>query len=192
MSMPQVVRTHYEKVVCACCFLFLFVNMGFASTSFGVYQPYIVEVVGNTAGSVVLACRTLTSLVCMLLVNRYYTRLDCRRGVLVATLLTAVGFGVFSQARSTALFCLGAVFTGAGYGLGGMVCMTTLVGRWFRDHVGTAVGIASAGSGMASLIVSPVAARIIHASSLSAAFLCESAIAALIGAVVFVLLARTA
>ena len=129
MSMPQVVRAHYEKVVCACCFLFLFVNMGFASTSFGVYQPYIVEVVGNTAGSVVLACRTLTSLVCMLLVNRYYTRLDCRRGVLVATLLTAVGFGIFSQARSTVLFCLGAVFTGAGYGLGGMVCMTTLVGR---------------------------------------------------------------
>ena len=188
MSMPQVVRAHYEKVVCACCFLFLFVNMGFASTSFGVYQPYIVEVVGNTAGSVVLACRTLTSLVCMLLVNRYYTRLDCRRGVLVATLLTAVGFGVFSQARSTALFCLGAVFIGAGYGLGGMVCMTTLVGRWFHDHVGTAVGIASAGSGMASLIVSPVAARIIHASSLSAAFLCESAIAAVIGVVVFVLL----
>lgn len=188
MSMPQVVCAHYEKVVCTCCFLFLFVNMGFASTSFGVYQPYIVEVVGNTAGSVVLACRTLTSLVCMLLVNRYYTRLDCRRGVLVATLLTAVGFGIFSQARSTVLFCLGAVFTGAGYGLGGMVCMTTLVGRWFRDHVGTAVGIASAGSGMASLIVSPVAARIIHASSLSAAFLCESAIAAAIGAAVFVLL----
>ena len=188
MGMPQFIRAHYEKVVCACCFLFLFVNMGFASTSFGVYQPYIVEVVGNTAGSVVLACRTLASLVCMLFVNRYYTHLDCRRGVLVATLLTAVGFALYSQARSVALFCLGAVFTGSGYGLGGMVCMTTLVGRWFHDHVGTAVGIASAGSGMASLIVSPIAARIIHASSLSTAFLCEAALAAVIGVVVFAFL----
>ena len=188
MGMPRFIRAHYEKVVCACCFLFLFVNMGFASTSFGVYQPYIVEVVGNTAGSVVLACRTLASLVCMLFVNRYYMHLDCRRGVLVATLLTAVGFALYSQARSVALFCLGAVFTGSGYGLGGMVCMTTLVGRWFHDHVGTAVGIASAGSGMASLIVSPIAARIIHASSLSTAFLCEAALAAVIGVVVFAFL----
>lgn len=188
VALPNFVHAHYEKVVCACCFVFLFVNMGFPSTSFGVYQPYIVEVVGNTSGSLVLACRTFSSLVCMLFVDRFYTRLDCRAGVLVATLLTAAGFAAYAAAHDLAGFCLGAALSGAGYGLGGMVCMTTLVGRWFRDHVGTAVGIASAGSGMASLLVSPIAAQLIQARSLSFAFACEGVFAALSGLAVFALL----
>lgn len=188
VALPNFVRAHYEKVVCACCFLFLFVNMGFSSTSFGVYQPYIAEVVGDTAGSLVLACRTLSSLVCMLFVDRFYARLDCRTGVFAASMLTAAGFAAYAAAHDLAGFCLGALLSGAGYGLGGMVCMTTLVSRWFRDHVGTAVGVASAGSGMASLLVSPTVARIVAASSLSTAFLCEAGAAALIGVVVFALL----
>ena len=43
-------RAHYEKVICACCFLVLFTNIGLPSTSFAVYQPYIVAIpdVGDT------------------------------------------------------------------------------------------------------------------------------------------------
>jgi predicted MFS family arabinose efflux permease len=178
---------HYEKVICACCFLFLFTNIGFASTSFGVYQPYIVEVVGDTAGSIVLASRTLASLLSMFFVNRYYFRLGCRKGVLIATLLTAAGFLLYSQATGMLTFCLAASLTGMGYGLGGMVCMTTLISRWYHDNVGTAVGVATAGSGVSTLVISPLAAQIIAASSLSTAFLCEACLAALIGAVVFTL-----
>lgn len=184
----SVMKRHYEKVVVCCCFLFLFVNVGFPSTSFNVYQPYIVDVVGDTNGSIVLACRTLASLLSIFFVNRYYLRLDCRLGVLVATMLTAAGFVLYAFACDTPMFCLGAAVSGIGYGLGGMVCMTTLVGRWFRDDVGAAVGVASAGSGMASLVISPLAARVIHATSLSTSFLCEAALAALIGLATFALL----
>lgn len=178
---------HYEKVICACCFLFLFTNVGFASTSFGVYQPYVAEAVGDTGASLVLASRTLASLLSMFCVNRYYFKLGCRKGVFLATLLTACGFVLYSQAHGMAGFCVAAVLTGMGYGLGGMVCMTTLIGRWFKDNVGTAVGIATAGSGVSTLVVSPLAARIIEASSLSTAFLCEAGLAAVLGIVVFLL-----
>ncbi len=178
---------HYEKVICACCFLFLFTNVGFASTSFGVYQPYVAEAVGDTGASLVLASRTLASLLSMFFVNRYYFKLGCRKGVFAATLLTSLGFVLYSQAHGMGGFCAAAVLTGMGYGLGGMVCMTTLIGRWFKDNVGTAVGIATAGSGVSTLVVSPLAARIIEASSLSTAFLCEAGLAATLGVVVFLL-----
>ena len=53
-------KQHYEKVICACCFLLLFTNVGLASTSFSVYQPYLVELpgVGHSGGSIVISIRT--------------------------------------------------------------------------------------------------------------------------------------
>ena len=56
-------KQHYEKVICACCFLLLFTNVGLASTSFSVYQPYLVELpgVGHSGGSIVISIRTFIS-----------------------------------------------------------------------------------------------------------------------------------
>ena len=181
---------HYERVVCACCFLFLFVNIGLPSTSFNVYQPYIVAVpgVGDTGGSMVLAVRTFVSLVCMFLVTKWYGFFDCRLGVFVACLLTATGFVIYGFADSLPLFFAGAAIAGAGYGLGGMVCMTLLVGRWFESNVGTAVGIAACGSGVASVLMPVVAHMLIENFSLSVSFWFEAAVALAVGLLVVLLL----
>lgn len=183
-------RGHYALVVCACCFLFIFVNIGLPSTSFNVYQPYLVAVegVGDTGGSLILAVRTFVSLLCMLVVGRYYDLLDCRRGICLACALTAVGFVLYGVADSLLLYCLAAAFAGAGYGFGGMVGMTMLVSRWFAGDVGKAVGFAAVGSGVASFTIPMVATAVIHAASLSAAFFFEALLAAVVGALMLVLL----
>lgn len=176
-------------VVVACCFLILFVNTGFASTSFNVYQTYIVQLpgVGDVGGSVVVTVRTLVSLVCMFFTGMYYRLIDTRVGVLVAMLLTSAGFAVYGLSDGMVGLCVGAALTGAGYGLGGMVASTYLIGNWFHGHVGTMAGIATMGSGAASVVVPMVAVQIVHACSLSAAFFAESAAALAIALVVFAL-----
>lgn len=40
------IKQHYEAVVAVCCFLILFTNVGLPSTSFSVYQPYLVDLPG--------------------------------------------------------------------------------------------------------------------------------------------------
>ena len=52
-------KQNYPKIISACCFLFLFVNVGMPSTSFSVYQPYLVQLVGDSGGALVLSVRTL-------------------------------------------------------------------------------------------------------------------------------------
>lgn len=42
---------------------------------------------------------------------------------------------------------MASVFTGLGYGLGGMVASTMLISRWFSANMATAAGIAAVGSG---------------------------------------------
>ena len=183
-------KRHYDKVIVACSFLFVFVNVGIASTAFSVHQPYLVAIegVGDTGGSLILSVRTLTSLLAMLVVDRYYNLLDVRRGVLVASLCTAGGFAVYSIAANLQTFMAGAVLLGFGYGFGGMVAMTYLANRWFASGIGGVVGFVSMGSGIASIVMPLVVVRIIEASSLSAAFLFESGTACVIGLIVFALL----
>lgn len=183
-------KRHYEKVIAGCCFLFIFVNIGLASTAFSVHQPYIVAIegVGDTGGSLILSVRTLVSLVAMLAVNRYYRLCDVRLGVFIASLLVGAGFFVYSLADSLAVFFTGAVLLGLGYGFGGMVAMTHLANRWFSSNIGGVVGFASMGSGVASIVMPLVLVRVIESSSLSTAFLVESATAVVVGVLVFALL----
>ncbi len=184
------IRQHYEKVIVGCCFAFLFVNVGFASTAFAVHQPYIValEGIGDTGGSLILSARTLVSLLATIVVDRYYRLFDVRLGVLIASLCTAAGFVVYSFAASLPVFFVGAVLLGLGYGFGGLVAMTLLANRWYAEGIGGAVGFATMGSGAASIVMPLVVVRVIEAFSLSAAFLMEGAIAAVIGVIVFALL----
>lgn len=186
-------KKHYERLICLCCFLIFFVNIGLPSTSFNVFQPYLAAepAVGNTGGSVILATRTLVSFICMFFVDRYVSALGARRGAALATLLTSVGFFLYSLATTMPGYIVGAVFAGAGYGLGGMVVVTLITRRWFATGVGAAVGIATMGSGMSSLLLSPIVARIIEGTSLTWGFRFESLIAFILGVIIFALLRDT-
>ncbi len=178
--MIEAIKRHYEKIICACCFLLLFTNVGLASTSFSVYQPYLVELpgVGHSGGSIIISIRTFISLIAMFFVARYYDKLDCRKGVGFASFCIGVGFVLYALNTSNHVgLCIGSVFTGLGYGLGGMVASTMLIGRWFKDHVATAAGIAAVGSGVAAVVVPPVVVALESALSLSSAFAAEGVLA---------------
>lgn len=185
--MAGMLKRHYEKVIVACAFLFIFVNLGLASTAFSVHQPYIVAMdgIGDTGGSLILSARTLTSFICMFFVDRFYAALDVRRGVSLMCLSVACGFTVFAFADSLPAFMAGAVLMGVAYGMGGAVASTFVMNRWFSSGIGSAVGIAAMGSGLCSIAMPLVVVQVIESASLSAAFLLEAAIALVIAFVVF-------
>ncbi len=191
VQIPQGIKNHYEKVICACCFIILFTNIGLPSTSFSVYQPYLVEIpgVGHAGGSIIISIRTFVSLVAMFFVARFYRVFDCRLGVFISSLCVGLGFALYALfANSYAGLCVASIFTGLGYGLGGMVASTMLISRWFSSNMATAAGIAAVGSGVAAVVMPSCVVEIIKATSLSVAFGLESALACFMGLLVFVLL----
>lgn len=181
---------HYEKIITLCCFLIMFCNVGLPSTSFSVYQPYIVAIpgVGDTGGSIVIGTRTLVSLICMVFVGRFYARFDVRKGCFIAALCTTAGLVVFGFAHSLPALCLAAAIAGAGYGLGGMIGCTLLINRWFKTDVGTAMGITAVGSGVASILIPIAAENIITAWGLFTSFWMEAALAIILALVILTLL----
>lgn len=116
MQIPLGIKSHYEKIICACCFLILFTNIGLPSTSFSVYQPCLVEIpgVGHAGGSIIVSIRTFISLLAMFFVAKFYRLLDCRLGVLVSSLCVGVGFALYSFfAESFVGLCVASVFYGS-------------------------------------------------------------------------------
>ena len=179
MRQPAFIKRHYHTIITVCCFLILFLNTGLPSTSFNVYQSYLVRLdgIGDFGGSLIVTIRTFISLIAIFFVNAYYKKVDLRRGILLASFLTAIGFFIYGFADSIEVYCIGSLFTGAGYGFGGLVAVTLLIGNWYRGHVGTIVGIASMGSSVASIVIPIGVAAIISVTALSTAFLSEAVLA---------------
>lgn len=186
-------RKHYERIIVACAFLLLFVNVGFTSTAFSVYQSYIVELpgVGNVGGSLVVTIRTLVALVCMFFTGFYFNHVKPRIGFFVATMCTVASFVLFAFAQNIGGMCVASVLAGVGYGLGGMVASTYLVGNWFRGKVGSVSGIVTMGSGVAAIFIPMLAGWLIEAFSLSTAFFVEAMIALAIAVAVLVFVRST-
>ena len=93
------IKKHYQTIIVACAFTLLFVNTGFTSTSFSIYQSYIVDIpgVGDVGGSVVVTVRTFVSLICM-----FFTG-----GLCVASAFAGIGYGFGGMVASTYLIATG-------------------------------------------------------------------------------------
>ena len=166
-------KINYNQVICICGFLFMFVNMGLASTAFPVFQPYInaLPEIGDTYGSWVVAIRMLAAFLATFVSATFYNKLDCRIGVPVASLMVAAGYTTYCLGDSFVFYCIGSIFLGSAYGLGGTVAITLLVGRWFIYRKSIVLAIGSMGSGFASIILPPIATFLITTFSLKASYM---------------------
>lgn len=183
-------KSRYAFVIAFCCFLMMFVNVGMVATAFNVYQPYIVKLpgVGDTGGSIVISFRMLVSALAIVFVVGYYHMIDLRAGISLSIFFASIGFFLFGFAQGLPGLLLASVFTGMGYGLGGVVAMTYAINRWFANDVATVVGVTATGSGLAAIVMAPLVTFVAENVSLSWAFWTEAAISAVFAAVSFVLL----
>lgn len=166
----------------------MFISTGMVVNTLTVYLPYILTEYGltNAEGSLINTIRCLASLGSMFFVERYYEKLGLRRGTALAMGLCVLSYVFYGLVRSFPGFCLGAVIGGIGCSLGGIVAATIAVDAWFSGSRGTAMGLCTAGSGLAMVVLPPVLTKILEASGVSAAFMAEAAMMAVLSA--FVLL----
>ncbi len=164
-------------LVCVGCTLLLFCTVGLTTSSFSVYQPYLIEIIGlsNTQASMVVTVRTLFSLLGVFAVQKYLNLVGLRRGLIMMNLLAALSFFIFGLSRDYLSCCIAAALLGLCYGLGGTVSVSIAIKRVFTKHQTLALGIASAGTGFATIVWPPIATALISAFSLSHALWFEAA-----------------
>ena len=97
-------------------------------------------------------------------------------------------FLLFAAAKSLAAYNFAGAVAGVSYALGSMVPASLLMRRWFRAPSGLAIGICSAGTGLAAVVFSPLFTAIAESSGVDRAFLWTAAFCAAAAVLVFFLI----
>ncbi len=183
-------RPHYAWAICLGSALMLFTVMGLGVNVFSIYQPYLISVNGftNAQASMVVTIRSLFILFGMVSGTWMCQQLGLRRISCWAVLLLAGGCFLFGVSSSFILCCGAAMLTGLGYSWGGMIPISLLMDRWFRDRQTFALGISSVGSGLATILAPAPLTWLIEHVSLRAAFWCEGACALFLALAVWLII----
>ena len=157
-------RPHYAWIICLGGALSLFAVMGMGINVFSVYQPYIIQLNGfsNAQGSWITTTRSLFILAALLTVNQLCARLGLRLVMTLGVVLLSLSCFCFGLAASFFTYCLAAALTGLGYCYGGMVPLSLIISRWFRDRRSLALGLAAAGSGVSTILVAGSSGAYFH------------------------------
>ena len=182
-------RPHYAWAVCLGGCLSLFTVIGLGINIYSVYQPYIIEFnhFTNAQGSFITTVRSLFSLGAMLTVNQLCNRFGLRQVMTLGMALMTLSCLCFGLAEQFAVYCAAAALSGLAYCYAGMVPLSLVIGHWFRDRRGFALGVASAGSGMSTVVASPAITSLINSHGLRTAFLAEGAVILLLTGAVWAL-----
>lgn len=182
-------RPHYAWAICLGGSLSLFTIMGLGINIFAIYQPFIIEqnAFSNVQGSLITTIRSLFSLFAMFTVNQLCARFGLRQVMTGGIVLLSLSCVCFGMANAFPLYCIAAALTGLAYGYGGMVPLSLVIGHWFQERRGFALGLASAGSGISTIFAPALVTRLIEERGVRTAFFVEAGVVLALACLVWLL-----
>ena len=156
---------YYGWLVVAACFLVMGVSVGVVNNSNGVYVKPVCAEMGFSRGAmamnntIIAACQMAVAF----LAGRIYARFELKAVMRASGLVMGLGYMAYSQARNLWMFYATSLVVGLSQGLLVAVSVSMLITNWFHARRGTAMGIASMGSGVGGMICNPLAAQLIDA-----------------------------
>lgn len=182
-------KFHYAWIICTACTLLVICNMGLCSNILSVYLPFLKENgLTSEQGSAVLSIRCVSSFLVVFLVPWYYGRFSLRTGGVIATFFGAAAAFVFSSGSSVGICYLAAILAGIAYGLGAVIPTSLLISNWFLKNRGLAMGISSAGTGLATIVFPPILTSLIQKTGLRSAFIFQAVFIIVCALLAFILL----
>lgn len=183
-------RIHYGWFICATCTLMLFTCMGVVSNGFAIFMPMIREEYGltNAQTSSLITLRNLVTFCGTWMTTVFYDKVGMRVGTTIAGVLAGVSFMIYSVAENYPLFCIGAAISGFAFAFGTMVPGAILINRWFVKNKALALGIVGAGSGVAMIVLPPIATMLAETAGLSFAFRAQAIFMFGVAAVIFLVI----
>ena len=182
-------KPHYAWAICFACLLLYICNLGLCSNIFTVYLPFIESTgISHGAGSAILSVRAIFSFATTFFIDTLYRKISLRKGIFIVSLLGAFAPLIMSIGGSPWIYYLGSAVAGVAYGAGCVYPSALLINKWFGTSTGLALGICSAGSGICSMLFSPIVSNLAVHFSLRSAFMFQSATMAICAVVVFVII----
>lgn len=184
-------KSWYKWVVCITATFIMFCSIGLTVSSFAIYLPFVQAQNGFSATqtNMLLSFRTILQLLGVLSISKFYKVFSYRIGAAIAMVVLFCGFALYGFASSYPMYVAAAMLCGLGCGLSGTVG-SLIITEWFTENRATAIGICSAGSGIASIVMPIVVTQLVTNFSLRASFVIEACFVLLVGFAVLIVISR--
>lgn len=149
---------HYAwRILVGCCFLQAGA-LGLVLNSAGVFFSPICQELGFAQGGIAayLTCYSWATCIGMLLVARFFPRIDTRISMSVSAALVIVALGAMSTYHELWQWYVSGVIFGLAGSFLFIVPAPILIANWFSKKTGMATGIAMAFSGIGAAVFSPL------------------------------------
>lgn len=184
-------KSWYKWLVCITSTFIMFSSIGLTVSAFAIYLPFIQEQNGFSATqtNMLLTFRTILQLLGVLSISKFYKIFSYRVGAAIAMLVLFSGFALYGFAGSYPVYVIAAMLCGLGCGLSGTVG-SLIITEWFTENRATAIGICSAGSGIASIVMPIAVTQLVTNFSLRTSFVAEACFVLLVGLAALIIVRR--
>lgn len=185
-------NSSYYIVIAICGILLGIVFMGQANL-YSPMAPVLRENLGlsYTQTSLITTVMNVGSVTATFLIAAVYNKLGVRKGLIVPLVCAVASWLLFCVANNFFLVCVAAFFCQFAFGMGGMMPASLVMNRWFVKKKGLVLGLCSAGSGVAGLVMSAWVARQASEKGIPAAAIVVAIIVAVGGAIIMLLIRNT-
>ena len=174
------------------CFLIMFVHLGVLQ-SMGVFLPHLSNDLNipMSQASLVVTFATTSAFLCSLVATRVISKLTPKWTLLMATLICAGHYVLFSFTTGVAVVWLGGVLGGFVMGFGTNVVAAGIISEWFIEKRATVLGAVFGGAGFGGAITILIAGYLIEQFGWRTSYLILAAAILVIGLSVNFLLIKT-
>lgn len=153
----------YGWVIVFACMLLAAASTGLLSYLNPLFVTPVTEELGISRATFMVyqTFSTVATIICMPLASSIYKKVPMKRMLLIGTACGVATHLCYSIATNVAFFYLGGVLSGIATCLYGSIPIAILTTNWFWEKKGIATGIAFAGTGVASSLLSPVISNVI-------------------------------
>ncbi len=175
-------KPHYAWLIMISCCAIMMVGIGVVNSCAGIFFMPVSTELGVGIGTLTLymTIQSLVSMVFLPFAGKILARFDIRIILTAAFVVQLGGFASFSLAHSIAHYYVVGALMGVASVFIIYMAVPTLINTWFKEKVGTAMGIAMACSGLGGALFNPVGNAFIQAFGWRMGYVALAAISAVI------------
>lgn len=179
---PKTGGLHYAWWIMIASGAVMFGCLGATSACMGVFFPSVLKELGcSLAGlSLYISIFTATMAVFQPIARKIMATYDIRLVMSLAVVISCVGFALLGTYNSLTGFYISGVLIGIGHSFITFQLIPTMIGRWFKEKVGFAMGFAISMNSIGGAVLAPICGYLIVAFGYREAYFLISVIGAVI------------